>query len=78
MHFVRCSPAVFDAVKGGDGRIANVSPFMRHRDKVGAMARENSEQSLGLGMVRFIFYVAIAIAVGYAIVRFWPAYYWPH
>jgi hypothetical protein len=23
-------------------------------------------------------YAAIAIAVGYAIVRFWPAYYWPH
>lgn len=54
------------------------SPFVRHRDKVGAMARENSEQSWALGMVRFIFYVAIAIAVGYAIVRFWPAYYWPH
>jgi hypothetical protein len=46
---------------------------------VGAMARENSEQSWPLGIVRFIFYVAIAIAVGYAIVRFWPAYYyWPH
>ena len=61
-----------------DATLHRGSPFVRHRDKVCAMARENSEQSWALGMVRFIFYVAIAIAVGYAIVRFWPAYYWPH
>jgi hypothetical protein len=42
------------------------------------MASENSDQPWPLGIVRFIFYVAIAIGVGYAIVHFWPAYYWPH
>jgi hypothetical protein len=51
---------------------------VRRRDKVGAMASQNDDQPWPLGIVRLVVYAAIAIAVGYAIVRFWPAYYWPH
>ncbi|MGO9451788.1 MAG: hypothetical protein ACLQDV_12230 [Candidatus Binataceae bacterium] len=42
------------------------------------MASENTDQSWPLRIVRLIVYAAIAIAVGYAIAHFWPAYYWPH
>jgi hypothetical protein len=42
------------------------------------MASQNGDQSWPLGIVRLLVYVAIAIAVGYAIVLFWPAYYRPH
>ena len=42
------------------------------------MERQNDEQSWPIGIVRLLVYAAIAIAVGYTIVHFWPAYYQPH
>jgi len=42
------------------------------------MATQNGDQSWPLGVVRLFVYVAIAVAVAYAITHFWPAYYWPH
>jgi hypothetical protein len=56
----------------------NVSPFVPRRDRVSSMAYQNDDQWWPLGIVRLVVYAAIAIAVGYSIVRFWPAYYWPH
>jgi len=34
--------------------------------------------SRGSATVRVLMYLIIALAVGYAIVRYWPVYYWPH
>jgi hypothetical protein len=42
------------------------------------MTSQNDDQSWRLGIVRLVVYAAIAMEVGYAIVHFWPAYYWPH
>ncbi len=42
------------------------------------MANQNGDQSWPLGLVRLIVYVAVGIAVGYTIARYWPSYYWPH
>ncbi len=66
---------LFDGLRYG---IANGSPLMPLRDRVDAMASENTDQPWPLRIVRLIVYAAIAIAVGYAIAHFWPAYYWPH
>ncbi len=52
--------------------------FTTIRDRVDAMANQNSDQSWPLPLVRLIVFVAIGIAVGYTIARYWPAYYWPH
>ncbi|HTR61036.1 MAG TPA: hypothetical protein VMH37_04980 [Candidatus Binataceae bacterium] len=60
------------------GDVSNVSPSGKAAIECAAMEPQNEEQSWPLGIVRLLVYAAIAIAVGYAIVHFWPAYYRPH
>jgi hypothetical protein len=67
-----------DAIAWNHGGIANGSPFGQAAIGCAPMASQNDDQSWPLGIVRLVVYAAIAMAVGYAIVHFWPAYYWPH
>ena len=48
-----------------------------YRDRVGVMANQNGDR-WPLGLVSLIVYVAVGMAVGYAIALFWMAYDWRH